>query len=446
LLFLTCLFLILLHIFSIVFNTGLLLLVAREDFIWGVERNMKKIFGIFICMLMIGTCFVMNLNTVSAEDLVDGNYKYTVSNGEATITDYTGTGGAITIPSTLGGYPTVHIGDNSFVEGDTWHFDQSKSITSVVIPSSVTTIGNYSFSACYKLKSVTIPNSVTTIGEGAFANTALTSLIIPDSVISLGIRMFYNSNYISSVTIGSGITTIPGNAFDKCNALTSIIIPNSVTTISYGAFIDCWGLTYVTIGSGVTTIQNGVFNLCSHLTSITFLGLVAPTTLDSNWMGNVPDEIRGHAYSNSNFPAPGSDFHGLTMGEYISEENELPTAGFSWTPSSPTVNQQVTFDASASSDPDGSIIKYEWDWNNDGTYDDSKTTPTVTHSWSQAGNYPVKLQVTDNGGLKSTKTITVPVSSTGGNGDTDNKGTPGFELIIVICAIAMLLLLRRKRK
>jgi hypothetical protein len=128
-------------------------------------------------------------------------------------------------------------------------------------------------------------------------------------------------------------------------------------------------------------------------------------------------------------------------------ENQIPVASFTWTPSNPTINQQITFDASTSNDPDGSVAKYEWDWNNDGTYIDSKTTPTVTYSWSQAGNYPVTLRVTDSGGATSTKTMTVSVGSESENQtpDTSTK-TPGFELIFVLFAIAVSILLWKKKR
>jgi hypothetical protein len=271
-----------------------------------------------------------------------------------------------------------------------------------------------------------IPNSVTTIGNGAFYYCrAMTSITIPDSVTTIGSVSFYNCDSLPSVTIGNNVTSIGSNAFIECDVLAS-----------------------VTFGKSVTTIGGNSFQYCVSLISITFLGLVAPTTVGDNWISGTPQEIRGHAYANSNFPAPGEVWHGLTMGEYIGEENEPPVASFTWVPSAPKANQTVTFDASASNDPDGSITTYEWDWNNDGTYDDFKTTPTATHSWSQAGSYPIKLQVTDNGGLTSTKTLSVTVSSEGGggNGDTDDKGTPGFELVFLIGAIAVVLFLWRKKR
>jgi hypothetical protein len=384
----------------------------------------NKLFEVFVCMLLMGTCFVVTPDLVSADQ--EGDYTYTVSGGVATITGYTGAGGAITIPSTLGGFPTVHIGDTAF---DSYN---GHLITSVLIPSSVTTIGKYVFHSCTSLTSVTIPNNVTTIGNGAFDFcSSLTSVTIPNSVTTIGKYTFYS-----------------------CISLTSVTIPHNVTTIGNSAFEFCSFLTSVTIPGNVTTIWDYAFSYCSSLTSITFLGLVAPTTVGFNWILGTPVEIRGHVYAASDFPAPGDSWHGLTMGTVLSSggggENKPPLADFTWTPSNPEPNQEIVFDASASNDPDGSITLYEWDWNNDGMYEESSATPTATYSWSQAGNNAVTVRVTDNSSKTGTITKTVNLGSgnnnTNGNDNTDNKGTPGFELVFVIGAIAVSILLWKKKR
>ncbi len=84
-----------------------------------------------------------------------------------------------------------------------------------------------------------------------------------------------------------------------------------------------------------------------------------------------------------------------------------PVADFTFAPASPKAGERVRFDASESFDPDGQIIKYEWDFENDGTIDAQGVH--VEHAFSQPGTYTVTLRVTDNDGEKSTarKTVTV---------------------------------------
>lgn len=103
--------------------------------------------------------------------------------------------------------------------------------------------------------------------------------------------------------------------------------------------------------------------------------------------------------------------------------NQPPLAEFSWMPQDPIQNQIITFNASESSDTDGTIALYEWDWNNDGIPDENHTTPTATHSWSQPGTYPVSLIVTDDQGAigsiskdVNVSKITLPFEIKGGLG------------------------------
>ena len=315
-------------------------------------------------MLLVGAFFVVTPNTVSADLWDSRGYFYTLSGVPfvATITGYNGTGGSITIPVTLGaaGFPTVAINDSAF--------SPNSNITSLTIPSGIITIGDNAFLLCHSVTSLTIGNSVTAIGNSAFQNchsltsltigdsvttfgdyvfsycSSITSVIIPDSVTSIGVGMFGHCSALTSVTLPNNINiidyymfshcvsltsiiipdsviTINPYVFDSCTSLTSVTIPDSVTTIGNYAFKDCSALTLITIGNSVTSIGTGMFRDCTSLTSINFLGLVAPTTVLANWIQGTPAEIRGHAYASSNFPPPGGDFHGLTMGEYISGNN-----------------------------------------------------------------------------------------------------------------------------
>ena len=142
--------------------------------------------------------------------------------------------------------------------------------TIYTIPDSVTTIGDYAFVFCGSLTSITIPDSVTTIGMWAFAScSSLTSITIPDSVTKFGDSAFANSDKLTSVIIGNGVTEISNNAFWDCNSLASITIGDSVTTIGGYVFYYCYRLTSIIIPDSVTTIGDGAFYYCSGLESVT---------------------------------------------------------------------------------------------------------------------------------------------------------------------------------
>jgi hypothetical protein len=201
---------------------------------------------------------------------VEGSdFTYTNNGGRITITDYTGPGGNVTIPSTIDGFPVTAIGEGAFSPS----YSASNGITAVSFPSSLISIGDSSFLFCKDLASVTIPDSVTQLGEEAFCSCyTLTNVII-----GRGIRR-----------IGGGYMEGGPNKFGTfqwCTSLTRIAIPDNVTNIgdgaihlggALGAFYFCSSLTNVTIGKGLSYLGAGAFNWCTNLTSV-FFGGNAPT-------------------------------------------------------------------------------------------------------------------------------------------------------------------------
>ncbi len=125
-----------------------------------------------------------------------------------------------------------------------------KSLSSYTIKKGTKWIGDFAFYDCSGLTSVTIPNSVTSIGEYAFPNCSLTSVTIPNSVPSIGYGAFYDCSGLTSVTIPNSVTSIGGNAFQNCSGLTSVTIPNSVTSIGQSAFDGCSSLTAIYVPCG----------------------------------------------------------------------------------------------------------------------------------------------------------------------------------------------------
>ena len=159
----------------------------------------------------------------------------------------------------------------------------------MVIPDSVTSIGDFAFEDCSSLTSISIPDSVTSIGDGAFEGCrSLTIINIPDSVTSVGESAFsgckalvnrngfviirnvlYNyEGKAKSITIPDNVTSIWDCAFSECSSLTNISIPDSVTSIGDNAFSECESLTSISIPDSVTSIGERAFNDCSSLTSI----------------------------------------------------------------------------------------------------------------------------------------------------------------------------------
>ena len=143
--------------------------------------------------------------------------------------------------------------------GDKAFYDCS-GLTSLTIPSGVTSIGDWAFSGCNGLTSLTIPSGVTSIGGYAFWGcSGLTSLTIPSGVTSIGDYTFEGCSGLTSLTIPSGVTEIGKSAFDGCSGLTSLAIPSGVTKIGNYAFDGCSGLTSLAIPSSVTEIGGGLF-------------------------------------------------------------------------------------------------------------------------------------------------------------------------------------------
>ena len=146
-----------------------------------------------------------------------------------------------------GSYPPDYaISGNPLYYAHHLYSDENTEITDLVIPNSVTSIGQYAFVGCSGLTSVTIPNSVTSIGYQAFKGcSSLTSVEIPNSVTKIQEYAFSGCSGLTSVTIPNSVTSICNYAFVGCSSLTSVEIPNSVTKIQEYAFSGCSGLVDV---------------------------------------------------------------------------------------------------------------------------------------------------------------------------------------------------------
>ncbi len=107
-----------------------------------------------------------------------------------------------------------------------------------------------------------------------------------------------------------------------------------------------------------------------------------------------------------------SAFTSFQVGTSAPPQNRAPTACFTFSPTNPVVNQAVTFDASCSTDPDGRIVRYDWDFDGNGRFDAQGVR--VAFTFTQARTYTVLLRVTDDQGLTASlpKSVTVQTVST----------------------------------
>ena len=157
-----------------------------------------------------------------------------------------------------------------------------KEVTDLVIPESVTSIGNYAFDNCTNLTNVNIPNGVTRIGKSAFRKCSnLTYVSIPPSIDTIGENAFLwcfdlNAVYISDLAAWCGISFVwasnplyyGASLYLNDKEVTDLIIPEEVTSIGSGAFRNNNYLTSVTIGSKVKSIGSSAFGGCNNLMDV----------------------------------------------------------------------------------------------------------------------------------------------------------------------------------
>lgn len=171
-----------------------------------------------------------------------------------------------------GDYYTDYFEDKQYTKNDTlgnWTFAWCKSLTTVIIPTSIAAIGRGTFYYCSNLATIDIPSNVTEIGSSAFVNcSSLKSMNIPTSVKSIGGSAFEGCSGLTSVEIPSGVTVIGRQTFEDCYNLTSVNIPYGVTNIKAYAFKGCKALKDINIPFSVNSIEGYTFADCSSLTSV----------------------------------------------------------------------------------------------------------------------------------------------------------------------------------
>ena len=247
-------------------------------------------------------------------------------------------------PEELSGAYSVKEGTRIICD---WAFYGCRSLSEIVISSSVTSIGDRAFYGCFSLKyisipksviclngnpfagwtgkleclspnfvyeddvlfnkdksriisfrnqnikSYVIPSSVTSIGDSAFDTChSLSEIVIPSSVTSIGDSAFAGCRYLSEIVIPSSVTCIGDHAFWFCDSLSEIVIPPSVTCIGKGAFSSCDSLSEIVIPSSVTSIGDSAFAGCRSLSEIVIPSSVTCIGKGAFYKCKFPDNLK----------------------------------------------------------------------------------------------------------------------------------------------------------
>lgn len=194
----------------------------------------------------------------------------------------------VAIPSTYEGLPVVSIEEGAFYG--------NKSIMSVIIPNSVTSIGERAFadSSCHR---VSLPDSLRKIGNKAFKDARqLESIVIPDSVQVLGEDIFANCASLRSVTMLNSVTTIGECAFRECRSLEKITIPDSLQTVHIDAFAYCTSLKDVYYGGDIEdwckiTFVNPQSNPLNQATNLYFEDKLVSDVVIPDYITVIPQYL-----------------------------------------------------------------------------------------------------------------------------------------------------------
>lgn len=254
----------------------------------------KRLLSVVLCALMAVSMLTAFSFSYAAADT---DFEYEVRADQTTVTAYIGEETEVTVPATLGGFPVVAIAGHAF---------EYSFVTKVVLPSSVTSIGNAAFKNCADLKELNIPSAVTKIGDAALMDCpSLETVTVPNSVKYIG-KSFVsgctslkemsvpfigieagNDNFVGawfdseSYTGNAGIpttlkkitvtadSTVDAHAFHGMSALTDIVWSTRPTEIGAYAFYGCSALKNLSISfAGVKTVSDYAFYNCRSLQAI----------------------------------------------------------------------------------------------------------------------------------------------------------------------------------
>ena len=197
-------------------------------------------------------------------------------------------GSSIIVRKTDPSSETGAMADYASIESRGWHGDRNN-ITSIVIGSGVTSIGDDAFEDCSNLASVTMGNNVTSIGAYAFygcTSLATVTFEANSHLTTIGFNAFYDCYNLTSVTIPASVESIGASAFGACDNLATVTFEagSHLTSIGAYAFYDCNNLATVTLNSNPYIGTDAFIKDGLSATPTVTMNLTANTAGGAKWM------------------------------------------------------------------------------------------------------------------------------------------------------------------
>ncbi len=215
---------------------------------------------------------ISNGDYVFAPD-TDGNYYFLLYKGEET---------ELTLPD-------LQINEASVAYEIYNYAFYSSDVTSIVLPDTVTKIGNYAFYSCYSLKTIDIgkESNLTYIGKYAFYYcSTLTEIYFPEGLTEIGSWAFFYCISLTDVVIPDSVTSFGTYAFYSCSGLTTAVVGNNVPNLGIMSFGNCYKLSSIVIGKGITYISIHAFYCSYAMSSVYYSGTVDEWSAISIGSGN----------------------------------------------------------------------------------------------------------------------------------------------------------------
>ena len=277
---------------------------------------------------------------------------------------------------------------------------------------------------------------------GGFGNIQISDIIARNNDADWGVHLTPGSH---DVNITSTVIVNNSRGGLLLNANQRVTVGDNLITNNNGGGISLYGASSNTVSGNTIAENNGIGIYLSESSNNNFLfgnniinnaygvqigNCSGNIFYHNNFIGNTVQANVTSGYTNvwddgypsggnfwSNYAGADADRDGIGDTPYIIDENnkdnyplmgdlEPPVASFTYSPGSPVhTGEFISFDATSSYDPNGSIVSYEWDFG-DGSTDSGVT---VTHPYVDDGTYIVTLTVTDNDGVTDSKTITIEI-------------------------------------